>query len=619
MSFTSEVISFLDKNRVFRVIALALAISINSNRNHFRNLRVGVGRYFNGVGGRVRIRLRAYDNFDNCHPGRGYFTSRQTMRSLKSALLLYLADVKKAQGEFSEAEEIFLKLSFNDVAAYEALCSLGDLMLTQAQWADEFRTFLSEGLIIDPRDQIDHGTCIWHNRTYEEAIKVLQSAVSINKNDERAYWLLALSCIGAGEVTEALRVVDKLKQFFPSDSSHLGHLRMKALFHIEPDETAAAAIEQFKGWRDNHGKYWTAYNANLRIASDLPNDDCFKFQKLGEKSQVNIASTLVFEGKTSQQTSSVIFDPPYVCTLKNATILPINGLVMTQSRTILEDSSHHPKIHLDVFAPNVRSVSNQSALVCMPEPDEHTYEDCVYIGNNANYYHWLLEDLPRLSILKDASMLDGRSVLVDQTIRNWQIELLELFGISASRLRKVDFTSPVRLPEFIAPSLLSRSSMAHPKAVQFIRETLLKNYQNPHPKAGKRLYVSRRSVPGRQMLNSVEISKLFQRAGFQLVDPGRLGIREQIELFHDAEIIAGPAGAGLTNLVFAPPGARLIHFGPLDIAGHTFTSIANIIGQRSYLCVGRGHARTYHRWIWTNFDFTIDSRDARIALDIALN
>lgn len=613
--FTSATLRLLDTNDVLRGVGLAFAIAIHSGQKRsFRNFFADIKRYIDGVGRQVRICSRTYDNFINRHPIRSYPTSEGTLRSFKKALLLYLSDVKKAQGRFLDAEEILLKLSSNHDTAYEALCALGDLMLTQAYWAYEFRVFLSDGLIIDPRDLLERDTWTWHSRTYEEVINVLRSAISANPNDERAYWLLALSCIECGKVSAALRAVEQIEPYFPADSSEFGHLRMKVLFHREPDKAVANAIEQFRGWRDERGKYWTAYEATLCRARDLPEENGFKLQKIGEQCSTNISATVVFEGQITERTSSITFDPPHIGVYDNATILPVNGLVTVQSGAILEDSSHHPRIHLDVFAPNVRSVGAQSALVCMPEPDDYPYEDCVYIGNNANYYHWLIEDLPRLRILKEASLIEGRCVLVDQNIRSWQIELLEFFDIPASRLRRVDFSRPVRLPNVVIPSLLSRSSIAHPKAVQFIRETLLKDCPDACPKPGKRLYVSRSSVPGRQMLNASEINSIFRRAGFQAVDPSTLSIREQIELFHDAEVVAGPAGAGLTNMVFAPAEAHLIHFGPLDIAGHTFTSIANAIGQRSCLCVGRSHARTYPRWIWTNFDFRIDPNDVELCL-----
>jgi capsular polysaccharide biosynthesis protein len=267
-----------------------------------------------------------------------------------------------------------------------------------------------------------------------------------------------------------------------------------------------------------------------------------------------------------------------------------------------------------VFSQEVKRLSKGSALIVAPEEVEYVYDNAVFIGYNANYYHWLIEELPRLSLAIRAEKLDVRAVLVDQNAREWQLELLQRFGFASDGIRRVDFTRLVKVRNVIVPSRLSTNGVAHPEAVSNVRATLLKGLPGTC-RTGKRLYVTRDSAPGRSLLNTDEIISRFQRAGFTIVNPSHMSISEQIDTFSDAEVIAGPAGAGLSNTIFAPADARLIQLGPTDSCWETFTSIAAAVGQRSCWCLGRGFARPYKRWIWTEFDFVVDPDDVDLCLD----
>jgi capsular polysaccharide biosynthesis protein len=45
---------------------------------------------------------------------------------------------------------------------------------------------------------------------------------------------------------------------------------------------------------------------------------------------------------------------------------------------------------------------------------------------------------------------------------------------------------------------------------------------------------------------------------FKLIDPSKLSLSQQVEAFSNAEIILGPHGAGLTNIMFCNPGTKVI-------------------------------------------------------------
>ena len=76
----------------------------------------------------------------------------------------------------------------------------------------------------------------------------------------------------------------------------------------------------------------------------------------------------------------------------------------------------------------------------------------------------------------------------------------------------------------------------------------------------RRLYISRAGAQRRPVANEREIEAILGSWGFETVRLEELRVREQAKLFASAEVVVGPHGAGFTNLVFCPPGAKIVEF-----------------------------------------------------------
>ena len=81
-------------------------------------------------------------------------------------------------------------------------------------------------------------------------------------------------------------------------------------------------------------------------------------------------------------------------------------------------------------------------------------------------------------------------------------------------------------------------------------------------------------------------------------------------------MIAAPGGAALSNVVFCPPTAKVLIFGPETGTFETFMSLAATVGCRSWLCVGRTIGMKPHAlFLWTQHQFEVDLGDLKICLD----
>jgi len=62
--------------------------------------------------------------------------------------------------------------------------------------------------------------------------------------------------------------------------------------------------------------------------------------------------------------------------------------------------------------------------------------------------------------------------------------------------------------------------------------------------------VSRENAPSRRLTNHADLNHSLSPLGFESIELEHLSPQAQIELFHDAEVVVAPHGAGLANLCF---------------------------------------------------------------------
>jgi capsular polysaccharide biosynthesis protein len=97
-----------------------------------------------------------------------------------------------------------------------------------------------------------------------------------------------------------------------------------------------------------------------------------------------------------------------------------------------------------------------------------------------------------------------------------------------------------------------------------------------------RLYVSRADASDRRVRNEDTLLAALDHYGFDRIVPGEHPFVEQVVRFANAEMILGPHGAGLTNMIFAEETTLIELFGSYQNAcfftlargmGHEYASV----------------------------------------------
>lgn len=194
-------------------------------------------------------------------------------------------------------------------------------------------------------------------------------------------------------------------------------------------------------------------------------------------------------------------------------------------------------------------------------PTEHvpgTVLSLTARGTSVNYYHFLYDAIGRLAVLDEClgglDALRPDAVVVPHGAR-YQRQLLELAGVGG-RLIQPERGRTVRADRLVVPSNPNWALQAPPATVRWLRRQLP---PTPGAEGPRRIYITRGDVPRtRRYVQEPELWPELERRGFVRIDPGAHSVQEQIDLFHGAEVVVSPHGAGLSNITFSRPGVRVL-------------------------------------------------------------
>ncbi|KQY59913.1 hypothetical protein ASD11_10410 [Aeromicrobium sp. Root495] len=212
---------------------------------------------------------------------------------------------------------------------------------------------------------------------------------------------------------------------------------------------------------------------------------------------------------------------------------------------------------------------------------------------SANYYHFLTDVLPRLGVYADSvpGAEEAPTILVPLA-RGWQRTLLEIAGYGHLPVVEDGPDVAVRADRLFVPSIPNVLEIAPQPVVDWVRQHL-----RPSPAADprpRRLYVTRGTQPNsRRVVREDELWELLEARGFEKVEPGGLSPQEQIDVFSAAEIIVGPHGAALTNVLFAPAGVTVLELFTASYVNQCYWSITRCIPGARYEYLVDGDVSRY--------------------------
>lgn len=473
---------------------------------------------------------------------------------------LYLGQAHYALGQWREAINPFataLKLAPDQADVYlmlshcysnlgkhaEAEVCLHNLISFQAAWPEAWLTL---------------GNVHLAQKKPVEALNSYGQAATLAPDDFRPHHATARALIMLGQHRQAIECLQSTSHLDPGNKELLLELGA-CWFECGEHEKATNLYRQSQSLPENNT---TSLQLSVKASIDI----------------VSATASVQVQFLGSTITSPLGNIQPFLLHCQDSKILGGEWFPLVQTGMLFIQQMAQAPDSLLRKSRFARFVSKTHVLLEIPET-HRTIETGLLIGGSTNYYHWLIDFLPRFYLLEKAGIaIENYPIIVNSSLTPFQMETLDLLGIRREQLIEVNAGEVLAVGKLVAPAILSTNTFVAQDALNWLRQFGLSHLARKFTGQKRRLFISRADATVRRLINEDEVYDSLEPLGFERFVPGAYSFIEQVGAFSNAECIVGPHGAGLTNLVFAPPNALIIDIKNTFSAAQFFETLADQFG-----------------------------------------
>lgn len=272
-----------------------------------------------------------------------------------------------------------------------------------------------------------------------------------------------------------------------------------------------------------------------------------------------------------------------------------------------------PPLSTAGFGKPVSMRSDGVQIVDLTVSEKIIEDPCLFVPLPRAFGPFLLNGMTGLARANTELSKDIR-VLVPDDLTDREYQFLSLLGLEHREMIAVPGNTLVTLRHAITPSKAFTLGLELPadwggikfgatieaKAFADLSTAIRSRIPEQPP---KRLFITRQDAGARHLTNEDEAFDRLRPWGFERVTSTKLSPLETAKLFHDAEIIVGPASSGMLNLIFAPPTATVLEIDH-PVNQRIPQALCRAIGMK-FLPIGfiPGDQRVFE---WTAHDHTVD-------------
>lgn len=233
-----------------------------------------------------------------------------------------------------------------------------------------------------------------------------------------------------------------------------------------------------------------------------------------------------------------------------------------------------------------------------------------------NYCHWIVDYIPRLLWARN-SRPAWPIGLASFEYTGFRHETLEYLGFQQADILSLRI-GRYKIDRLAALSTSSANGFRHSfhAGNKKYASPVIDAFDTNYPSATRRIFLTRPPGQGRSFLNYQEVMDLCHKYGFDVIDPGSLNFRDQIYMMRDASHVAGPHGAGLTNIFFCKNGTQILEIFPHDMGVLSFANICAVKDHDYSIFVGeKPQVPSRSDLDGNRVDFLVDCRKLAAAFD----
>ena len=325
--------------------------------------------------------------------------------------------------------------------------------------------------------------------------------------------------------------------------------------------------------------YWlrfsSLWNSNIYALSSVWSYVDKHGQIMADSAEIEtaIGSIKTTSEKDSLWKSSLCYPKPYIANLKDVVILPGKSIILDNSGRALSDEIDLsvrifglPPKHaaIEAFGGSRLHIDSRNVTTQQIFSGIHLHKE-----HEANYFHWIVEVLPRLFICEKLALDYQIPILVSNDLHTNLYDLLDRVREPRRAVLKLEKSCWYRIQRLTYPSDLSRILDVYdrppstdttyiPVALLSEMASSIKKTAMPSMTVQKKRIFLRRGPTYRKLLNEADVEKMLEDYGFETINLSEMSIEEQIGLFLQVDVVVGPSGAGMTNMIWCEPSTKFL-------------------------------------------------------------
>jgi capsular polysaccharide biosynthesis protein len=230
------------------------------------------------------------------------------------------------------------------------------------------------------------------------------------------------------------------------------------------------------------------------------------------------------------------------------------------------------------------------------QSNRDAYGEALWITDywSNEYFHWITDALPRLLVARD--FVAGRDLLLPNRFRELKFLEPSLKPFGVDRIAYIPPRQGVRCERLLMPTSTAPTGNYNEGLVRNMRELFVRHFEDSSnrdsPVSSDKVYISRRRAGRRRVANEDEISSVLQEFGFVVVCMEDFAFERQVRILACAKYLVSNHGAGLTNMLFMPPGGRVLELRRVgDSHNNCFFALASALDLEYFyqLCPSGRH------------------------------
>jgi hypothetical protein len=366
------------------------------------------------------------------------------------------------------------------------------------------------------------------------------------------------------------------------------------------------SLEEYSRLSFKAGRNTKTFIAKLKTVRDWAEDLKIPLLEIGAIEDIPFKHPRIFSDNSVCDSDFVYSksNKPYIACLENVQIFSNSSLILMSDGCVLSDTAGDKNFGFCIsleYEACVIAQKDGEVILDLASYETREIECGIFLSGLASnaFGHWLPEFLPKLAFYKNHPGFYRMPIIVDSEMPRSHFEHLsrlstnELILINPAQTLKCKKLIVAPSPTFFPVEFFPHKFPEHyfqgllPSAFNFLR-TNISCDQKP---AIRRIYLARKEVKWRRIINEDQIINGLKEYGFESVYMENLSAQEQIDLFQTSECFVGPNGSALLNFIFANSHAKFLILSQPNLHNWgTFQGVLDAMGYES-ICVIGDYAR----------------------------